>query len=219
MSWSRRQFDLRDFDPHLQGPYGQQVAQQRARHAQREAFEQGALGDGAQQTRKYVRPFGELYHYVEHPKQPGRQVLVASTFPGTFTPGQNVQVGVDQHGEVIQGHPPQGARNASQTPTKTRSGELDLLSVTGGTPFEVTRGSTTAVTLEGFGFRESPVDTFEPRVYDPTDEDADADGFAPTDEVTFGSITWVSATQVSMVVTVDSTLPDGTPVFVYYARS
>lgn len=219
MTWQRPQFDDRDFDPHLQGPYGQALAQQRSRHALREGFEQGGLGDGAIQLRKYVEPDGELFHWVESIREPGRKYRIPSTYPGTFTPGQFVKVSVNRQGEVLDGHPPQGARNVSERPARGRSGTVDLLSVTKGTPFEVQRGTSTDVSLEGIGFRESPIDTFEPRKYDPSDPDADDEGWAPFDGVTFSGITWVSATQVDLTVSVSSTVPDGSLVAVYYARS
>lgn len=163
---------------------------------------------------RYVSPEGRI---GIHRTTPGRGSTVAYVAGNerTFAPGTHVPVARrqgSQEGTII-GQPPVGRQGTGRTPPETREAELDDVGITAMDPEEVPAGEATAVTLTGFGLRESPVDTLECVV-------AGDDGAESLDPLlSLGTIAWVSATEVTTTITVDASAPVGYPVSIRARRA
>lgn len=201
---SRRQFDSRDLDPQTRAEdlifpvYND-------RRARRDAYLTGALGDGGVRTMVYVRPVGNGQHLVRHPTDRETLLRLPSTQGAeSYAPGQRVFVAETRTGDAIFGNPPGGEKGLANRDTVERRGTVDVLQVIEANPAVLDSDSTTAVTLIGLGFNESPVDVFTAEIFDEATLGRIADPY-----VTIGSVAWVSATEVLAQVTVSASGPDG----------
>lgn len=198
--WLRPAVDDRDTNPQTGRPENMATALARARNAEMERFAAGADVSGIFNAR-YVGPDGEDRHLVESLKDPGTTISIPSNggVQG-FAPGQGVLVGHGRAGWTIIGNPLSGEMSKQSSATVSQSGTVDLFGIDSASPNFLQPGdSAVDVTLSGFGFNESPVDVFTPVIWNSTTLQWDLDS-----DVTLGSVTWVSANEVSIPVTVAS---------------
>lgn len=158
-----------------------------------------------------VRPGPGFGSYVVHDTHdPSRERIVSAGALGrSFRPGEVVMVGSNTGlgGEVIVSAAPHGKRGAAQFAFGSVTGvERDTVGITKADPNTLPAGAiATPVTFTGFGFRETPLDTFRAvRPYDAATQTY------PTDPlITLGTPTWTSVTEVEIPVTVSGTAPAG----------
>lgn len=213
--WQRRQFDWRDLDPATSGPQNLANALHKARRAEKERFATG--GDVVPlRTAVFVRPNGEGRAIVQSAKDPSvtYEVPVAGSAEG-FSPGQRVLMGVQRSGETILSEPPAGELGKSATVPAPSNGVLDVYEITQATPNQLAAGSSAvAVTLTGFGFSASPVDTLTAVKYDATTE-----SWVIDTDITIGAVTWVSDAELTTTISVDSGAPAGKFIYIDIQRS
>lgn len=211
----KRQYDARDLDPHSR-PEDLIYPLYRDRVARRAGFLLGALGDGAIQSYRYVRPLGRGEHLVEHPTDPTTTLRLPSAQGlETYTAGQRVLVAVTQSGPSIIGNPSGGERGLANRDFTTRSAELDALGINAANPDELQPGdSAVAVELSGFGFKQSPLDLLTPVKYNESTLQWETDPL-----ITLGASTWNSATQLTVPFSVASSTPTGYLISVQIERA
>lgn len=123
----------------------------------------------------------------------------------TFAPGSIVMVGAVKGSDrrrILQEAPPGRAGGSVWAPESLPQGEIDAVGVTFADP-DVWVPGVQAVTLQGYGFREEPVDDIRLMVWDATTRAYAADPYA-----IFDSLTYVSSTELSAVVNVFATPPE-----------
>lgn len=170
-------------------------------------FRQGSEGAGEIQSWFYIAPQGNGRHLVRGPQEKGSVglVLPAASQAQAFAPGQRVLVAVGRAGATILGNPPGSDLALSERPQVTRSGELDALGIEAATPKTLESGSVgNVVAVEGFGFRQTPLDTFSPVIYSETLLDWIADPL-----FTVQAVVWVSVTRVDLTIDVAAAAPPG----------
>lgn len=200
----RPQHDLRDLNPRTSGVERSRLNESRSRQARNAGARIGAEGDGSILSLVYVGPEGTDLHRVKSPTNRDFETVVPSTFPGvTFTPGQRV-LAASNRGVTLLGHPPGGERGTSAAPPQAIAGEVPVYGITGISPESFDAGTATAATVSGVGFRSD--DVLSAVVYAPDDGAADDLGYIADPDVSLSSITVDSSTQISVTVTVASTL-------------
>ncbi len=202
--WQKQGFNLRDLDPGL-GIEEQGIIAFRDRRAQMGRYATGALGDGAVQSWKYVRPVGRDRHEVESPTDPSHKTVITSALRETgFTPGAMVTVAVTRQGAVIVGGAPQ--KGLSDRPTSQRTGVRQIWRVTHQLPELVASGVVgEAISVFGFGFVTGM--TWSAVEYD------DATLSWITDPgITVQTAVFVSATQYDLTLDVASSEPEGSKI-------
>jgi len=177
----------------------------RQRRLQLDQFREGVHGAGEILTMRYRRPVGLQRHRVESTADPTQTVdLPATVKQAAFVPNQRVVVARTRTGATIIGHPPPGELAISERPTAQRTDTHDAIMIERIDPVELPAGATTSVTVYGLGFASSPVDVFEAVVFNEATLTDDADTF-----VTAGVAVYVSATSVTLPLTVTSSAPIG----------
>lgn len=142
----------------------------------------------------------------------------------TFAPGSIVLTGAASSvgyagagaGESILSPPPPGRRGGSRfVQNFPTPGIFDVVGIISASPTTVEVGQDDqAVTLNGYGFRQTPLDTFDAVVWDEDAYDWAADPF-----VTIHDPSWTSATEVGIQVDVTSAAPPGYLINVRVRRS
>lgn len=166
------------------------------------------------QPRTYLRPVGRTGLHVVRLECNEEEIVVSGA--RAFKPGTTVQTGrySGRPGEVILTEPPPGRRGASAFPRDVVRREIDAFGIVSADPDELEAGATTAVTLTGFGFRQSPVDTFRAVVFD-----LSAAAWIADPLVTVDSAVWTDAETVEVSLTVDASAPEGYQVALEVERS
>lgn len=158
------------------------------------------LNESDAQPRVIVRP-GPTEGTQVVKRECNDQEFVVSSPPGrTWAPGSVVftaRYSGDQ-GESIIAEPPPGRRGASLVAVDIGRPDFDTLRIIEADPAEIPANSTTAVTLTGIGFSESPLDILTPVQPD------GGDGWAEDGNVTLSNVVWVD----SETLTLDVTLGD-----------
>ena len=169
----------------------------------------------------YVQPLGQRGLHLVHPihGDDGETIIVGTAMGEmTFKPGSVVIVGSNsgKAGKVILGLPPPGRRGASQWGVfSPADGEVDAVGIISADPATVTAGeSDVVVTLTGYGFRETPVDTFTAVVYDEDTRTWTADPL-----VTIHDATFATTTEVTIQVDVSASAPNNKKIHVLPTRS
>ena len=213
--WQRRQFDWRDLDPATSGPQNLANALHKARRAEKERFAAG--GDVVPlRTAVFVRPNGNGRAIVQSARDPSvtYEVPVSGAVEG-FSPGQRVLMGVQRSGETILSEPPAGELGKSATGAIPSTGVLDVYEITSATPNQLAAGSSAvAVTLEGFGFNQNPVDSLTAVKYDVT-----TGAWVVDTDITIGAVTWVSDAELTTTISVASSAPAGKFIYIDIQRS
>lgn len=126
----------------------------------------------------------------------------------SYAPGTSVNIAQIQgsNDHAIVSLPPPSRRGASAFPVSTLgSGSLDALAIMQAAPMTVPRGSIgAAVALTGSGFAASPVDLITAVFYD-----VPSRTFLPDPYVTVTSVTFISDTEIHILINVSSTCPVG----------
>ena len=195
--WQRPKFDQRDYHPHQ--PAEEHLdASWRERRASRERFTNGAEGDGAIQTVRYVRAAGNGQHIVEFPGDKSRQIrLPSAQGADAFNPGQRVMVGTTRQGMSILGNPPGAEKGLSESPIVVLGGSVDVLGIISASPSSIPAGGTTTVTITGYGFQSD--DVWTAVIYNTSTLVWDTDP-----DVTVGTMSYTSATEVDLDLTPDA---------------
>lgn len=167
----------------------------------------------------YMYPFGARgLHAIRN--ECNEEVKIVSGPKATFAPGTIVATGSHMgnraEGEYILSPPPPGRRGgASFAQVFPVPGTFDAVGITSGSPSELTSGvSNQAVTLTGYGFRETPLDSFEAVVWNETTRT-----YATDSLITIHTVAWVSATSVTCLINVSASAGDGYLVNVRVMRS
>lgn len=209
-----RGIDLRNVDPTQAKP--ENMAPQMARQ-QRADYARSGIGasDAGIITATYVGPNGEGRHFVQSPNDPSAVVEIPSNggLDG-FRPGQGVLVAMSVSGWTIIGNPVSGELSKDTSTPLVATGIVDLYGISTAAPSELEPGDSDPVTLTGFGFNETPVDTFTAVIWNSTSQSYDVDP-----EVTLSGVTWVSATEVTLTVTVSSSASPGRWINIQVERS
>lgn len=138
------------------------------------------------------------------------RIVSAGSITASHRPGAIVTVGSEEAGrgsQVILSSAPQRQRGTAEFSFPPLTGaEKDALGVVSADPETLAAGVVeSVVTLTGYGFREDPLDTFRAvRPFNATTKTYDTDPL-----ITLGDPVWVSVTEVTIPVSVDSTAPAG----------
>jgi len=142
------------------------------------------------------------------------EVKYVSAPSATFAPGSIVMTGAASSigyagagaGESIISPPPPGRRGGARfNQVFPTAGIFDLVGITAASPASLTAGtSDNAVTLTGYGFKQSPVDTFDAVTWSEATADWASDAL-----ITVHDVSWVSATSVSCQIDVSASAPAG----------
>lgn len=196
---TRRSHDMRDLVPgraRALTAYRQEIARQRE-------FEGG--GDFPIITAEVLRANGHD-RYVFRRHQDAAE-FEAPTAPGVrFVPGERATLAQTRQGSIAIGGPVGGEKGKSNLPASTQRTELDALALISADPDEVELGETVEVTFTGVDFSADPVDIIEAVTPHPTLPDH---LWEVREDVTVGTVTYVSATEVTADVTRDATAPEG----------
>lgn len=166
----------------------------------RENLDRREIRGADNKYREYIRPLGARgMHIVKIPCNDEQRIVSGPR--ETFAPGTVLLTGSNRGtpGEVILNFPPPGHRGGSEFrqlfPTP---GVLDVLGLTSANPATLYNGTTdNPVTLTGYGFLASPLDTFSAVVFNSSTGVYDPDPF-----VTIHDVVWVSATVVTVEIDV-----------------
>lgn len=152
------------------------------------------------------------------------EVKYVSAPGATFAPGSIVMTGAASSvgyagagaGESIISPPPPGRRGGARfIQVYPIAGIFDVVGITGASPSSLDQGtSNNAVTLSGFGFRQTPVDTVDAVVWSESSGDWIADSL-----ITVHDVTWSSSTQLSIQIDVSASAPPGYPINLRVQRS
>lgn len=147
--------------------------------------------------------------YTVHDTFTGDESIVsAGATSRSLAPNETVMVGSHSGsgGEVILSAAPVGRLGTAQFSFPSPVGlRLDTVGITSADPNTLPQGTVAeVVTFTGFGFNEDPVDVFRPVVYNPITKVWDDDPL-----ITLGAVTWTSATEVDIPVSVSATAPVG----------
>lgn len=167
----------------------------------------------------YLYPFGARgLHAVRN--ECNEEVKIVAGPKATFAPGTIVAVGSHMgnraEGEYILSSPPPGRRGgATFGQVFPVPGTFDAVGITSASPATLDAGvSNQAVTLTGYGFRQTPLDDIEAVVWSEASAAYIADSL-----VTIHTLAWVSATSVTCLIDVSASAPDGYLVNVRVQRS
>lgn len=163
--------------------------------------------------RVYVRPVGRDGLHVVRRACSTEEITVTGS-SRTHAPGSAVPVGRRSGAprEFLLTTPPPGYVGTSALPVDRRSRALDVLAIFSADPSTVEAGTTTAVTLSGIGFGENPLDQLQAVRWDGA-------MWATDPLVTVGTVTWVSAEELTADITVDAAAPEDYPISLEITRS
>ncbi len=155
----------------------------------------------------YVRPDGTDRHIVRSQRSSAERSVTGIGARLTFKPGTMVPLLSHTGGpdEVLLGKAPiEGAADFRTGDGTITTSPLLLISAT---PSIAVIGTTTVTTIAGAGFRASPVDVFRA-----VEWSSGINEFIASTLITVSVATFVSVNEVSVSVTVDAAVAEGTPI-------
>lgn len=205
----RRKFTQDDLNPHLNGPESAARREWFKRIGEQESFGRGAEAAGEIEVWTHLAPFGQKAVLAHPPQDPTAVVVLPKNAGlGAFARGQGILVGATRAGPAVLGDPPFGERGISEQSVREVAGELDILILDRADPNQLEPGDSKTVTFFGIGFKSSPVEVLKAVKRDFTQFDELGEPLYVDDTlVTVGTVTFTSDTQISALVTVDSTWP------------
>ena len=127
---------------------------------------------------------------------------------GAFAAGQAVLMAHTRSGVSVIGEPPFGERGISEQPAGEVFSAIDVLILNRADPNQLEPGDSETVTFFGIGFESAPVDVLKAVKRDFSQFDDLGEPLYVDDTlVTVGTVTFISDTQITALVTVDSTWP------------
>ena len=166
-----------------------------------------------------VGPVDNGFWEVHGPYSEETRIVAPGQGRQSYRPGEVVltgMMGTQNDARSIISHAPAGRQGAAEWSFPVSKGAArDTYGIVRADPDELEAGTVAeVVTLYGFGFLESPVDTFEAVVYD-----ADAAAWVTDPLVTIGAATWVKFTEVQVPITVSFSAPAGYAISIEVTRS